>query len=199
MKNYGVTMIREHMEDIPEAPFPKGFSVRNYHPGEGCIWTRIQRAAEPFIEVDDMLFQREFGGHLKEMEDRTFFVIMDKGEEIGTITAWWNPDWRGKQWGVIHWVAIHPDYQGRGLSKPAMTVAMKRLKELYDRCMLNTSTGRIVAIKWGIQHRFTFYQFERELHPLIHPSNLLERLFREFRNKADEIGAFPNSPKKQAV
>ena len=45
---------------------------------------------------------------------------------------------------------------------------------------------------WGIQRCFTFYQFEVGLHPLIRSTNLLERFFREFRNKADEIGAFPN-------
>lgn len=46
--------------------------------------------------------------------------------------------------------------------------------------------------RWGIQRCFTFYQFEKNLHPLIRSSNLLERFFREFRNKSDEIGAFPN-------
>jgi putative transposase len=46
--------------------------------------------------------------------------------------------------------------------------------------------------RWGIQRCFTFYQFEKSLHPLIRSSNLLERFFREFRNKSDEIGAFPN-------
>jgi transposase-like protein len=38
----------------------------------------------------------------------------------------------------------------------------------------------------------TFYQFEALLHPLIRSTNLLERFFREFRTKSDEIGAFPN-------
>jgi transposase-like protein len=38
----------------------------------------------------------------------------------------------------------------------------------------------------------TFYQCERTLHPLVRSTNLLERFFREFRTKADEIGAFPN-------
>jgi transposase-like protein len=45
---------------------------------------------------------------------------------------------------------------------------------------------------WGIKRCFTFYQFEPSLHPLIRSTNLLERFFREFRAKADEIGAFPN-------
>jgi len=39
---------------------------------------------------------------------------------------------------------------------------------------------------------FNFYDFDESLHPLIRTSNALERFFREFRNKADEIGAFPN-------
>jgi transposase-like protein len=43
-----------------------------------------------------------------------------------------------------------------------------------------------------IELTFTFYQFEAELHPRIRTSNLLERLFEEFRRKADEIGSFPN-------
>src|SRR6266545_3772388 len=38
----------------------------------------------------------------------------------------------------------------------------------------------------------TFYQFDVSLHPLVRSTNLLERFFRAFRTKADEIGAFPN-------
>jgi len=45
---------------------------------------------------------------------------------------------------------------------------------------------------WGIKRCFTFYQVDVTLHPLVRSTNLLERFFREFRTKADEIGAFPN-------
>lgn len=45
---------------------------------------------------------------------------------------------------------------------------------------------------WGLKRCFTFYQFPEELHVSIRSTNLLERFFREFRAKADEIGAFPN-------
>jgi len=37
----------------------------------------------------------------------------------------------------------------------------------------------------------TFYQFDENLHRHIRTTNHLERLFREFRTKSDEIGAFP--------
>jgi putative transposase len=48
------------------------------------------------------------------------------------------------------------------------------------------------AFCWGIERTFTFYQFDARLHIRIRTTNLLERFFREFRAKADEIGAFPN-------
>jgi putative transposase len=43
-----------------------------------------------------------------------------------------------------------------------------------------------------IELSLTFYQFDHTLHALVRSTNLLERFFREFRSKADEIGSFPN-------
>jgi transposase-like protein len=48
------------------------------------------------------------------------------------------------------------------------------------------------AFCWGIARTFTFYSFDKELFVHIRTTNHLERFFREFRRKADEIGAFPN-------
>lgn len=50
----------------------------------------------------------------------------------------------------------------------------------------------IHAFTWGIDRTFSFYQIEAPLHQHIRTTNHLERFFREFRNKSDEIGAFPN-------
>jgi len=50
----------------------------------------------------------------------------------------------------------------------------------------------IHAFQWGLKHTFSFYNFGKELHHHIRTTNHLERFFREFRTKADEIGAFPN-------
>ena len=50
----------------------------------------------------------------------------------------------------------------------------------------------VKTFQHGIKHCFTFYQCEPSLHALVRSTNLLERFFREFRAKADEIGAFPN-------
>ena len=43
-----------------------------------------------------------------------------------------------------------------------------------------------------IAQTFSFYKFAPTLHHHIRTTNHLERMFREFRTKSDEIGAFPN-------
>jgi transposase-like protein len=47
-------------------------------------------------------------------------------------------------------------------------------------------------LRKDIELSLTFYQFDISLHALVRSTNLLERFFREFRTKADEIGSFPN-------
>jgi putative transposase len=39
---------------------------------------------------------------------------------------------------------------------------------------------------------FSFYDLDESLYPMVRTTKALERLFREFRTKSDEIGAFPN-------
>src|SRR5947209_7785691 len=46
-----------------------------------------------------------------------------------------------------HWVAVRPEYQGRGLAKAALSYALTRLAEWHERAWLATSTARPVAIK----------------------------------------------------
>jgi transposase-like protein len=48
------------------------------------------------------------------------------------------------------------------------------------------------AFAWGFKSTLNFYDFPAHLYPLIRTTNQLERFFRAFRTKADEIGAFPN-------
>jgi GNAT superfamily N-acetyltransferase len=52
-------------------------------------------------------------------------------------------------------VAILPDYQGRGLSKPLLSQALRRLWELgHTRAYLTTSAERMVALR--LYERFGF-------------------------------------------
>lgn len=74
---------------------------------------------------------------------------------------------------------------------PTEAEARQRL-ESFEAKWTSLEPKAVHTFTWGLKRCFTFYQFPDELHVSIRSTNLLERFFREFRTKADEIGAFPN-------
>jgi len=65
----------------------------------------------------------------------------------GTISAWLNPSFRGGEWGRIHWVALRPSHQGRGLAKPMLAFALRTLARWHRRAYLGTQVFRLRAVK----------------------------------------------------
>ncbi|NJN81934.1 MAG: GNAT family N-acetyltransferase [Caldilineaceae bacterium] len=136
------------MREIPQFALPAGYHFRGFRPGDDRTWTAIVRAAEPFQTIADDLFGREYLANAGALPERMFFVATDAGDDVATISAWWQSDWRNPHdAGRIHWVAVRPDHQGRGPSKAMMTQAMNCLARHHDRAMLATSSGRVWAIK----------------------------------------------------
>lgn len=74
---------------------------------------------------------------------------------------------------------------------PSLAAAQAQLQEFVKRWQ-PVEPQALHAFQWGLQRTFTFYNFDKKLYPAIRTTNLLERFFRVFRTKADEIGAFPN-------
>ena len=74
---------------------------------------------------------------------------------------------------------------------PSRSEALTRLDAFVQKWQ-PLEPAAIHTFTWGFDRTLEFYKFEPALYPLIRTTNLLERFFREFRNKADEIGAFPN-------
>ncbi|MBN1341356.1 MAG: GNAT family N-acetyltransferase [Phycisphaerae bacterium] len=159
LENINIGMIRPHLRDIPDLPLPDGYSMRLYRKGEGPLWTEIVRRAEPFLEIDDDRFDKEFGAHLDKLPDRCHFLLDPGGRAVGTTTAWFLDDYAGdgETYGLIHWVAIRPESQGRGLCKPMLTIVLTRLAHEYDKAALNTSSGRIPALKCYLDLGFVPY------------------------------------------
>ena len=146
IERHSIQMARADLGDIPQYALPEPFHFRLFAPGDAHTWVAVQDAADSLNTIDQALFQRQFGSDLPAMPQRCFFLCNEHGEAIGTATAWYK-DVEGERVGLVHWVAIVPDYQGRGLAKPLLTAVMNRLAERHDRVILNTDTPRLVAIK----------------------------------------------------
>lgn len=147
-------MIRPDMAGLPQYFPPDGYSIRTYRPGDEASWTLIHEKTYNDVAITLEDFQKSFGYDLVAMEDRGFFLETSKGEVVGTATAWYEDDFHDKDFGLVHWVAIIPEHQGKGLSKALMTRVMNRLAQSHDRAMLRTSAERIPAIHLYLNYGF---------------------------------------------
>lgn len=155
MQNIPVTMVREDFHDLPKFAVPSPFSLRWYQPGDEAEWTRIQQQSDPFLTITASAYRQQFGWDEEALSARQAFLCDADGTPIGTNTAWWDDDFRGESWGRVHWVAIVPPMQGRGLAKPLMAAICQRLRELgHTRAYLSTSTGRTAAINLYLKFGF---------------------------------------------
>ena len=144
-----ITMVRETLDGVPDLPVPAPYSLRNWRPGDEAAFDDIWLAADCFGQAKRGLFQTEFAANIDAVPERMFFLVDGKGRPVGTATAWWRTDFGepGENWGVVHWVAVIPEAQGKGLSKPLMTAVLHRMKSLgHERACLVTQTVRLTAI-----------------------------------------------------
>ena len=110
-------MVRDGFDGVPEFALPAGYRFRPFRDGDAAVWTALQRAAEPFFDIADGLFEEQYGPRRAALPERMWFLDTDGGESVASISAWWEnepptPQDRGR----IHWVVVHPEHQGRGLS-----------------------------------------------------------------------------------
>lgn len=155
MKRLRLKMKRDHLHDIPEYPLPPGFRFRFFEKGDETTWARIETSVDEFDNEAAALerFHREFGAHLGDMARRCLFIENEQGEAIATTTAWYG-DLRGKMEGRIHWVAIIPAYQGKGLAKPLLSEAMKVLAKHHETAYLTSQTTSYQAINLYLNYGF---------------------------------------------
>ena len=142
-------MVRETLDDLPAlAPPPRKLTIRPYAPGDEAAWGELIAAAYPELAPDPARFAQVFGADAAALTERlAFLVALEDGRVLGTAAAWHGgPEGRADQ-GRIHWVAVHPDVQGAGLSRPLVLWALHRLAALGHRdAYLMTEDFRLPAI-----------------------------------------------------
>lgn len=147
-------MVRDHMRGIPQIPLPEGYTMSGMRIEDIGVWTDVQRDAEEYLTIRDSLFMDQFGDDLPSIGRRCFILYDREGLAIGTISAWYNRNFRGRDWGRIHWVALRPSHQGRGLGKAMLTYAMNVLARHHERAYLDTDTRREAAV--GLYRKYGF-------------------------------------------
>jgi GNAT superfamily N-acetyltransferase len=153
--NAPITMICDDLNRIPQFETPDGFAFRWFQPGDEKVWREIQSKADQYNEITADLFAGQFGADMNQLRERQGYLLNASNEAVATATAWFDEDYEGEEYGRIHWVAVIPEMQGQGLSKPLMSRVCNRLKRLgHQQAYLTTSAARIAAINLYLKFGF---------------------------------------------
>ena len=171
-----VVMTRPTLAGVARHALPPGYALTPYVPGDERHWVAIHERADRYNTAFDERFRRSFGeaggrmdaGALAARQVYLRHLARDAspdaspdaaaGTPVGTATAWYDAadqDADGTPVGRVHWVALVPEHQGRGLAKPLLAWVLARLAALgHRRAVLDTSTARVVAINLYRQFGF---------------------------------------------
>jgi GNAT superfamily N-acetyltransferase len=73
---------------------------------------------------------------------------------VGTASAWYDRRYRDGTYGMVHWIAMRPSSQGKGLGKALLAFTMRTLAQWHDKCILGTQSKRIGAINLYLKFGF---------------------------------------------
>ena len=170
-----VVMVRENGQNTREYPLPEGYHFAPFTPGDEERWVRLQ-AEVTHVEgyaQGKSIFREEFlqapeGSSCElcpgyeETAKRTVQVKDASGNLVGVGTLWMG-DTFGPVWQRVHWVAVHPDQQGKGLAK----CILARMLDLYTELgcdgpiYLTTQTKTYRAVRVYAQLGFAPYMGEK--------------------------------------
>ncbi|MBM6615353.1 GNAT family N-acetyltransferase [Desemzia sp. RIT804] len=147
------------------AGFHFGFHFEFYQEGDELEWAAIETAVAEFDDEAQALdyFKQKFAPYPQELKKRMLFVTDPLGEKVGTCSAWWKETANGDRYPLVHWVAVKPGYQGKGLAKSMMKRTLKTLQNLEDTSpiYLHTQTWSHVAI--GLYQKLGFKITDKNL------------------------------------
>jgi len=127
----GVLMTCLNPTGYPHCPLPSGYSLRAYESGMEQDWAILQTSVEHMETVDEALarFHAEYGEDMETLKDRAIFVYGPEGRLAASAVLWYGNHF-GRRLPRIHWVAVAPEEQGKGLCKALMTILMDMYHKL---------------------------------------------------------------------
>ena len=133
--------LRRHACVLP--PF---YSIRAFEAHDVRAWTTIQAAADRYNVITESLFEAAFGSDASLHHARILMACDEQDNPVGTAAAWFGEGER-RAAGRLHWVAVLPQHQGRGLGRALICQALNRLVELgHTEAYLTTSAARLAAL-----------------------------------------------------
>jgi len=139
-------MLRPDLEAAnPE--LPDGIRLVDFREGDAGLWVGIQADTGVYRSVSKRLFRAQFGDRVADHASRICVCYRDD-DPIGTAAAWTPHDGAPDGAGRLHWVAVVPREQGRGVGTLLVLETLRRLRSLgYSSAYLTTGSENTGAIR----------------------------------------------------
>ncbi len=128
---YRIILKRKSGTKVPDAILPDGFSFVYFKKGDEIDWATIETSVLEFGSINEAkeYFVNKYIPKIDELIKRSIFVQNEKGQKVATFTCWYEM-LNKQQVPFMHWVACHPEYQGRGIGKALIAYGIKKMIEL---------------------------------------------------------------------
>jgi len=124
----GVLMEKSDTREYPRYALPAGYAFSYYQPGLESQWAALQYGVgqTDSLEEAEAIFQNDFAGR-EALAGRMLFVL-DRNSELAGTGCLWDGVHFGKTLQRLHWIAVSPPHQGRGIAKAIVS----RLLDIYN-------------------------------------------------------------------
>ncbi len=155
-----VAMFRPNIDNLP-APsiLGDGFRIRWFREGDENTWAQIECLAGEF--TSEMAAREQFLSDFPDpdmLRGRCLFVENNTGEAVGTATAM-SGQLANRKMGRLGWVAVSPYYQGRGLGKWIVALALQGIAKEHREIFLTTQTTSVAAVNIYLKYGFVPHSY----------------------------------------
>lgn len=161
---YGILMTKSDPWNYPKFQLPMGYSFRPYQDEDKAKWAELQVILGQLdsVEAAEKYFEDEFMQYPDDLSRKCIFVTDSTGLTVGTASIWRGMIF-GNELHRVHWVAVHPQHQGKGIAKALMTKGLDIYNALgfRDLVFLTSQTWSYKAINIYLDFGFTPYMGEK--------------------------------------
>ncbi|MCI8994402.1 MAG: GNAT family N-acetyltransferase [Lachnospiraceae bacterium] len=151
-------LMERDLEGIPHFDLPEGYRFVFYEHGNRDTWIEIEKSAGEFLKYEEGLeaWKKYYEICEQDLPARMLFIENEAGEKVATATAYdGSVEGEAPHTGLLHWVSVRKEYQGKGLARPLICKTLETLKSFsYQRVQLSTQTTTWVACKLYLDFGF---------------------------------------------
>lgn len=159
----GVIMEKTDTRAYPRHALPAGYTFAKYEPGFEAQWAALhfEVGQTDSLEEAEGIFQNDFAGR-EALMGRMLFVL-DQNNELAGTGCLWDGNHFGRTLQRLHFIAVSPPHQGRGIAKAIVS----RLLDIYnglglgDYIYLTSQTWSWRALKLYMGFGFRPYKGEK--------------------------------------